>query len=167
MKPTPTGEVVSTEQGRDLVLERTFRAPIEDVWASITEPERTARWLGPWKGEGAPGRTVELTMSAEDGAPPAAVRIEACAPPRHLRVAMDDAAGSWRLEAELTEADGITTLRLTHHLDDSADPASTGPGWEYYLDRLLAARDGTSMPDWDDYYPAQKAYYAEAGARIL
>jgi uncharacterized protein YndB with AHSA1/START domain len=55
MKPTPTGRVVSTAQGRDLVLERTFRAPIEDVWASITEPERTARWLGPWEGEGAPG----------------------------------------------------------------------------------------------------------------
>jgi hypothetical protein len=68
------------------------------------------------------------------------------------------------LEAELTESDGITTLRLTHHLDDSADPASTGPGWEYYLDRLVAARDGTPMPEWDDYYPAQKAYYEEAGA---
>jgi uncharacterized protein YndB with AHSA1/START domain len=126
MNPTPTGRVVSTGQGRDLVLERTFRAPIEDVWASLTEPKRTARWLGPWKGDGAPGRTVELTMSAEGDAPAAAVHIEACQPPRHLRVAMDDAAGAWRLEAELTEADGITTLRLTHHLDDSADPASTG-----------------------------------------
>jgi uncharacterized protein YndB with AHSA1/START domain len=79
MKPTPTGRVVSTAQGRNLVLERTFRAPIEDVWASITEPERTARWLG---------------HGAEDGAPAAAVHIEACEPPRHLQVAMDDAAGT-------------------------------------------------------------------------
>jgi hypothetical protein len=77
---------------------------------------------------------------------------------------MDDAAGSWRLEAELTESDGITTLRLTHHLDDLADPASTGPGWEYYLDRLVGARDGAPMPEWDDYYPAQRGYYEEAAA---
>jgi uncharacterized protein YndB with AHSA1/START domain len=161
MKPTPTGRLVSTALGRDLVLERTFRAPIDDVWASLTEPERTARWLGPWKGEGAPGRTVELTMSAEDGAPAAAVRIDACEPPRHLRVLMDDATGTWRLEAGLTESDGITTLRLTHHLDDSADPASTGPGWEYYLDRLVAARDGTAMPEWAESGPFAGLRYVE------
>jgi hypothetical protein len=94
------------------------------------------------------------------------VHIEACEPPRHLLVAMDDPAGTWRLEAELIESDGVTTLRLTHHLDDSADPGSTGPDWEYYLDRLVAARDGTPMPEWDDYYPAQKAYYEEAGAEL-
>jgi uncharacterized protein YndB with AHSA1/START domain len=164
MKPTPSGRVVPTADGRDLVLERTFRAPIEDVWASITESERTARWLGPWTGEGAAGKTVELTMSAEEGAPAAAVHIEACDPPHHLRVAMDD-AGAWRLEAHLTEADEITTLRLTHHLDDSADPASIGPGWEYYLDRLVASRDDAAMPVWDDYYAAQKAYYEAGGAQ--
>jgi uncharacterized protein YndB with AHSA1/START domain len=165
MKPIPSGRLVSTGDGRDLVLQRTFRAPIEDIWASITESERTARWLGPWTGEGAPGGTVELTLSAEDGAPVAAVHIEACEPPHHLRVAMDDAAGSWRLAADLTEAGGLTTLRLTHHLDEAADPGSTGPGWEYYLDRLTAARDRAPMPDWDDYYPAQKAYYEAGGAQ--
>ena len=26
----------------------TFRAPIEDVWAAVTEPERLARWIGTW-----------------------------------------------------------------------------------------------------------------------
>jgi uncharacterized protein YndB with AHSA1/START domain len=141
MKPIPSGRLVSTGDGRDLVLQRTFRAPIEDIWASITESERTARWLGPWTGEGAPGGTVELTLSAEDGAPVAAVHIEACEPPHHLRVAMDDAAGSWRLAADLTEAGGLTTLRLTHHLDEAADPGSTGPGWE-----LLGPPHGRTRP---------------------
>jgi uncharacterized protein YndB with AHSA1/START domain len=165
MKPRPSGRVVPTADGRDLVLERTFRAPIENVWASITESERTARWIGPWTGVGAAGNTVELTMTAEEGASATAVHIDACDPPHHLRVTTDDAAGSWRLEAHLTQAGGITTLRFTHHLDDSADPGSIGPGWEYYLDRLVASRDDAAMPEWDDYYPAQKAYYEEAAAQ--
>lgn len=36
-----------------------------------------------------------------------------------------------------------------------------GPGWEYYLDMLVAARDGAPKPDFDDYYPTMKSYFAE------
>jgi uncharacterized protein YndB with AHSA1/START domain len=164
MKPTPSGRVVQTERGSDLVLERVFRAAIEDLWASITEPERTARWIGPWAGRGAPGETVELTLSFEDGASPSQVLIEACQPPRRLLVTTDDAGGSWRLEAELIETGGVTTLVFTHHGIDEADAASVGPGWEYYLDLLVAAREGGPEPDFDDYYPAQSAHF-EAAAR--
>lgn len=165
MTPRPSGRLVPTATGRDLVLERTFRAPIDDVWASITEPERTARWFGPWTGRGAPGETVELTMSFEEGADPSKVLIKACEPPRRLVVETYDAAGTWLLEAELSEADGVTTLVFTHHLPDDADPGSVGPGWEYYLDLLVAARDGGPALEWDDYYPAQKGYYEALGAR--
>jgi len=38
MSPTPTGRLI----GDDLVLTRTFRASIDDVWASLTDPARTA-----------------------------------------------------------------------------------------------------------------------------
>jgi hypothetical protein len=69
MNPTPTGRLVRTPEGRDLVITRTFRAPIEDVWASITEPERTARWFGPWSGEAGPGKTIRYTMAFEEGGP--------------------------------------------------------------------------------------------------
>ena len=41
MSPTPTGRLF----GNDLVLTRTFRAPVSDVWASLTDPERTVRRL--------------------------------------------------------------------------------------------------------------------------
>ena len=165
MTPRPSGRLVRTATGRDLVLERTFRAPIDDVWASITEPERTARWFGPWTGRGAPGETVELTMSFEEGADPSKVLIKACEPPRRLVVETYDAAGTWLLEAELSEADGVTTLVFTHHLPDDADAGNVGPGWEYYLDLLVASRDGEAAPEWDDYYPAQKGYYEALGAR--
>ena len=43
--PIPSGRLV----GNDLHLVRTFRASIEDVWKSFTDPESTARWFGPWR----------------------------------------------------------------------------------------------------------------------
>ncbi len=64
---TPTGRIIRTPAGRDLVLTRTFRAPIEDVWASITEPERTARWFCSWTGDAAPGRSVTFRLVLEEG----------------------------------------------------------------------------------------------------
>lgn len=159
MNPTPSGRLVRTPEGRDLVLVRTFRAPIDDVWASITEPERTARWFGRWSGEPGPGRTIQVTMGFEQGTEPTSVTIDACEPPRHLAVRTMDAYGSWRLEAHLSEAAGVTELRFTHHLDPQVNVGEVGPGWEYYLDNLAASRDGTPLPDFNDYYPAQKEYY--------
>jgi hypothetical protein len=34
-----------------------------------------------------------------------------------------------------------------------------GPGWEYYLDMLVASREDLPTPSFDDYYPAMKPYY--------
>src|SRR5690606_19765777 len=146
---------------RDLALIRTFRAPIEDVWASITESERTARWFASWSGDAGPGRVIRYRMAFEDDAPEADMTIEACEPPRHLAVSAADEYGTWRLEAWLSEHDGTTELRFVHHLDVDANAAEVGPGWEYYLDRLVASRADAPPPDFDDYYPAQSAYYEQ------
>lgn len=159
MNPTPTGRIFRTPEGRDLVIVRTFRAPIEDVWASITEPERTARWFGPWTGEPGPGRKIRYRMAFEQGDAEMEMTIVACEPPRHLAVSSVDDWGSWHLEAHLAEAGGITELRFTHHLDDKTNVGDVGPGWEYYLDNLVASRLDAPLPDFADYYPSQKEYY--------
>lgn len=166
MIPTPSGRLVRTPAGRDLVLVRTFRAPIEDVWASITESERTARWYGSWTGEPGPGRTIQVTMGFEAGTEPQAMRIDACEAPRHLALSSESEHGNWRLEAHLTEAAGVTEMRFTHHLDEGMNVGDMGPGWEYYLDMLAASRERGPLPKWDDYYPAQKAYYLEQDAQL-
>ena len=145
--------LIDTPDGRDLVLTRSFRAPIEDVWASVTEPDRTERWFGRWTGDGRPGGTVTVTLGFEDGAPGMEMQVVACEPPRRLAVAAEDDHGSWRLELELAERDGTTELRFTHHLDDGTDPGSVTAGWEYYLDLLVAARTGGPQPSFDDYWP--------------
>ena len=159
MTNPPFGRLFPTADGRDLVLSRTFRAPIEDVWASVTESDRTARWFGPWEGDAAPGRTIKMQMAYEDQAPWMDVRIDACDPPRRLAVSATDEHGSWRLELLLEHADGRTELRLVHHLDTNDQIGEMGPGWEYYLDMLVASRDGSPTPSFDDYYPAMKPYY--------
>jgi len=161
--PRPTGRLLTTEARRDLVMTRTFPSPIEDVWASITEPERTARWFASWTGEPGVGRTIRFRMTHEEGMPENDMTIDACEPPRHLAVSAVDDYGTWRLEATLVEEEGTTVLTFVHHLDDAADVGSIGPGWEYYLDMLVAAHAGDPLPDFGDYDPAQKAHYEALG----
>jgi uncharacterized protein YndB with AHSA1/START domain len=158
MSLEPSGRLIATGVGRDLVLSRTFAAGIEDVWASITEPERTARWIASWTDEAGPGKTIKTRWLFEEGAPESEMLIEACEPPRRLAVRTDDEYGLWRLEASLEQAGELTTLELVHHLDERAEPRSIGPGWEYYLDMLGASRAGNPLPEYDDYLVLQPHY---------
>ncbi|MEV4537588.1 SRPBCC family protein [Asanoa sp. NPDC049518] len=151
MSPTPTGRLF----GNDLVLTRTFRAPVSDVWASLTEPERTARWFGPWKGAAAPGSTIEVQLVQEEGQPWMDFTIEACEPPSRLALTADD----WHLDLVLAEDGGVTELRFTQHLTDPEGVGSIGPGWEFYLDALVASREDRPLPSFDDYYPAMKDHF--------
>lgn len=162
MKLAPTGRILSTVDGRDLALERVYRAPIEDVWASITESERTARWFGSWTGDARPGGIIHVNMLFEEGDNVSTVRIVDCDAPTYLALnTMNDEYGDWRLEVRLSESDGVTTLVLIHHLDDGIPVEYVGPGWEYYLDMLTATRDNLPLPNFDDYLEAQQTYYAE------
>lgn len=159
MSSPPTGRLFPTSDGHDLVVTRTFRAPAEDVWASVTEPDRTARWYGPWEGDAAPGRTIKVQMAFEDGEPWFDMRIDACEPPRRLALSSTDDSGIWRVELLLSEQAGRTELQFVHHLETPDGVGDFGPGWEYYLDLLVASRDGSPRPSFDDYYPAMKPYY--------
>jgi uncharacterized protein YndB with AHSA1/START domain len=162
MTNPPVGRLVPTADGHALNLSRTFRAPIEDVWASVTEPDRTARWFGAWKGDAAPGRMIKVQMGFEDQSPWLDKRIVACDPPR--RLALSDESGGMRMELLLSHADGLTELQLVHHLDPGDETGAYGPGWEYYLDMLVAARDDLPLPNFDAYY-TMTPYYESLPAR--
>jgi uncharacterized protein YndB with AHSA1/START domain len=152
MSPTPTGRLF----GNDLVLTRTFHAPVADVWASLTDPERTARWFGPWKGDAAPGHTIQIQMVHEEGQPWMDMTIDACEPPRRLALS---SVHDWHLEMVLAESGGVTELRFTQHLTDTKGVGEIGPGWEYYLDALVASRDSGAAPQFDDYYPSMQQHF--------
>jgi uncharacterized protein YndB with AHSA1/START domain len=160
-QPAATGRKDTREQGW-LVFSRTFRAPVEDVWAAVTDPARLSRWIGTWTGDPASG-AVEFRMTAEgEDVPAETARIEACSPPRLLSVTTIDSEGNaWRMRLELAEGDGVTTLDFSQQLTDPELAASVGPGWDYYLDRLVAAETGREPAtiDFDDYYPALSEHY--------
>lgn len=160
--PIPTGRFV----GNDLHLVRSFRAPIEDVWKSLTDSDSTARWFGPWRwaDKAGPGNEIVYTMIQEEGAPESTARVVRCDAPRHLAITSDGPYGV-SYEISLEESAGTTTLTFVHHLTDRTMAGDFGPGWEFYLDLLAHARDGRPFRKFDEYYPAQKAYYVElAGA---
>jgi uncharacterized protein YndB with AHSA1/START domain len=155
MSPTPTGRLF----GDDLVLTRTFRAPIADVWASVTESERTARWFGPWEGDAAPGRTIKVQMIQEEGKPWMDMTVDACEPPRRLAISAGDEPERWHLELQLAETAGVTELRFIQHLTGTEGVGEVGPGWEFYLDALVSSRDNGPAPDFGDYYPSMKEHF--------
>ncbi len=160
MSPEPTGRL----RAGDLIVTRTFRAPIDDVWTSVTRSESTARWYGPW--EPAPGgddRKIRLQMAFEEGQPWLDGTIERCEPPHLLTLRTKSTYGEKVLSLKLTEAAGVTTLELVHHDVNRKAIGELGPGWEYYLDMLVAARQGAALPAFESYYPAQKAYFAALG----
>ncbi|HEX6567671.1 MAG TPA: SRPBCC family protein [Acidimicrobiales bacterium] len=160
----PTGRVETAPDARRLVIRRTFRAPIHDVWASLTEPDRFARWYGDMVGEAGPGKTVMVTMTAEREAVPQPARILECDPPNGFVVDFGDQGEPWHLSVKLAETDGVTTMTFAHTLGDDIDVTDVGPGWEFYADRLAASRDGDEMPDWDadGYLAALAPHYGAA-----
>lgn len=162
MTATPTGRVeLRPDGGCDLVVQRSVASPPDEVWATLTAPDRTARWFGMWKGEPGEGRTVHLRSGFEEGTPWNDVLIRVCRPPERLEVSMTDEAGSWVLAVTVTPAPGGSLLTLTQQLPDTAGVGDIGPGWEYYLDMFVAAHTGAALPSFDDYHPAQSAWFTD------
>lgn len=167
----PTGRRETRDFGDAVVLERRFHAPVADVWASVTESERLERWVGTWTGDPADGEVVFRMTAEGDEAPAEPLTIVECRPPHLLRAQVlvagdpaDDTQQLWHWELALDETDGVTTLTFAQSTAGAVPVSDVGPGWEYYLDRLVVHRDGGDVDtvDWSrDYYPAMKEHYAQ------
>ncbi|QLQ16921.1 MAG: SRPBCC domain-containing protein [Micropruina sp.] len=157
-----TGTIVQHAHGPHLALARCIKAPLDDVWTALTDPARLAGWIGVWHGDPASGR-VDFRMTYEGDGPATPMVIEVCQAPTRLRVTSDtgDAAFDWTLDLRLSHR-GCTELSLWQPLSEGVDVAAVGPGWDYYLDRLVAyldAGDATSVV-WSDYEGLAEEYQA-------
>jgi uncharacterized protein YndB with AHSA1/START domain len=161
---TPTGRIEQRDGQHVLVQTREFRAPIEDVWAAVTEPERLARWIGTWTGDPEAGSVqFRMLFEGEEHAGET-MTIRVCEPPRRLHLTSEVGEEVWLLNLDLTHADGVTTLTFAQPGVTAEQVSSVAPGWDYYLDRLVDTETGAdpSQRDFDrDYYPATAAYYTE------
>ncbi|SEH59786.1 MULTISPECIES: SRPBCC domain-containing protein [unclassified Leifsonia] len=159
MMPQPTGRLVRKDDGVYLVLDRMFKAPIEEVWAYFSRSPRLAEWLGEYKGTGSTG-AVKFRMTA-DGEPAEwqDVSIMECTAPHRLHADVGPAGTSHRMFVHLTEASGHTAVTFGRRLRSVVGEADDGPRWDYYLDRLVAAHDRKPMPDWHSYGPVMREHY--------
>ncbi|MFZ3454370.1 SRPBCC domain-containing protein [Arthrobacter sp. 7Tela_A1] len=161
MYPEPTGRVIrSGPDAYDLILNRPFTQSPQTIWASFTQPAEAALWFGRWDGRPGPGETVDVQMLYETNQPFGSFQLQECVPGERLRVSAEDEYGSWDLEVNLTGSAGGSAVEFIQHLEDLATVESTGPGWEFYLDRLGAVHGDGILPDFSNYYPAQGPYYA-------
>ncbi|WP_299052446.1 SRPBCC domain-containing protein [uncultured Nocardioides sp.] len=164
-----TGTATGHREHRDgadwIVLERRFATGADDVWAALTDPERMRRWIGTWTGDPAEGHVTFRMLAEGDDVPAETMWIEECDPPHRLRLRSQVPGEDevWRIEVDLVEREGGTTLRFAQDVPRPGFAESVGPGWEYYLDRLVTAETGGDVDalDFDTYYPALSGAYAD------
>ena len=165
------GRVVREGDTVLLELTRAFPEPIEAVWAALTDPTRTPGWIGTWSGDPASG-TIDFTMTAEGATDSQPVIVHECTAPSRLALEMPGPGGAWLVVVDLspgaattTGADarphgGGTALRFTQLLTAPYDASSIGPGWHYYIDRMVAVMRGQEpTTDFLAYFPATSSAY--------
>jgi uncharacterized protein YndB with AHSA1/START domain len=118
--------------------ELTIAAPAAVVWELLTTAEGLKRWVGP-EATAVPEPGGELRWVHPDGATVVGRFVELVP---HRRVVFtygweDGRMGvppeSTTVEIELTERDGVTTVRLEHHGLPPAVVDDHERGWEYFL----------------------------------
>jgi uncharacterized protein YndB with AHSA1/START domain len=168
MSRTATGRRERRDGVDWIVMERRFAAGAEDVWAALTDPDRMRRWIGTWTGDPADGHVSFLMLAEGDDVAAETMWIEERDAPHRLRLRSQVPGEDevWRIEVDLLKRDGATTLRFAQDVPRAGLAESVGPGWEYYLDRLVAAETGGNAEavDWDTYYPALSPAYADPPA---
>jgi uncharacterized protein YndB with AHSA1/START domain len=164
----PTGRIDCSADTPVLVYERILPVTIEVAWAALTESERTARWIGSWSGIAAPGNSVDVVWLAEEGTPTEAIRILRCEPPHRLALAGGpDEDAPWLMTVELHEIDDSTRLEFRQQMNNGLSPTMVGTGWEFYLDRYVAALDAADALPFEDYQVLQPHYEELEAAMAL
>lgn len=158
--PTPSGTLAEGPNGLEVQFQRTLHYAPDTVWAALTESSELSKWIGYWEGDPASG-AVNFYMTAEgDQVEPETVTIRECKKPLTLMIDTSVGEGAWQLRFTLRPDGDATVLMFAQALGNDA-LGSVGPGWEYYLDRLVAALAGNDVNaiDWDAYFPSMSAYY--------
>ncbi|MHA3682737.1 SRPBCC domain-containing protein [Leucobacter sp. HY1908] len=155
-----SGRVVVNEGRRYLQIARSLALPIDEAWQFLTESDLTERWFGPWEGDAQPGSGVRVRMRFESHEPALRVGIRACEAPNRLVLHVLDEGVDWEIAFAL-EADGDddTVLLFTQLLTERVELGEIGPGWEYYLDLLVAATEDTEEPSFEHYVVGMSAAY--------
>ena len=128
-------------------LERTFAAPVEDVWDACTVADRIVRWFLPVTGELRAGGHYQLEGNAGG-------TVRECEPPSSFTVTWEYGGSTSLLTVRLTPQENVTHLQLTHQVADddhwqTYGPGAVGVGWELALLGLAAHVAGETLSESD------------------
>jgi len=170
------GSLRSTEGKGVVRIEGRYPTAIDDLWSALTDPRRLARWYGQVEGDLRPGGEFRLYIES-DGWEGTGL-VEACEPPRRLRVTTRETDESWRkgrgahpfdeaIEATLA-TDGDQTILVIEVQGLPLDKiAFYGVGWQIHAESLAAHLAGRDRADnearWDELLPAYQDLATNVG----
>jgi uncharacterized protein YndB with AHSA1/START domain len=128
---------ITTPTDTTIVLTRSFKAPRRLVWEALTNPDKMKRWMLPPPGmtlsvcevDGRVGGTLKLAWKTAEADPVMTLHGEwtEFSPPERMvhTETMATASGETMCSLvevhELTENDGVTTMRITQTYNSKAD----------------------------------------------
>jgi uncharacterized protein YndB with AHSA1/START domain len=153
-------------------VEDRFNTDIHDLWSAITDPVRLARWWGEVEGDLRPGGEFRLVVEWEGTG-----RVEACEPPRYLRVTVRESDESYRkgrgappfdssIAATLTTDGDATILSIEVKGMELERIAYYGAGWQIHVENLAAYLAGGDRGDTEARWDALVPPYQELAAKI-
>jgi uncharacterized protein YndB with AHSA1/START domain len=156
-------------------IEDRYDTDIDDLWSALTDPGRLARWYGQVEGDLRPGGEFHLYIESDDV--DATGRVEACEPPRRLRVTTRETDESYQrgqgvppydevLEATLTP-DGDQTILVIDVRGMPLDKvAFYGAGWQIHAENLASYLGGRERGDAEARWAELVPPYQELAANI-
>ena len=153
-------------------IEDRYSTDIDDLWSAITDPSRLTRWWGEVEGDLHVGGEFRLNVEWEGTG-----RVEACEPPRRLRVTWRESDESYRKGQGVPPFDATVEATLTAQGDETDlvievrgmpldKIAFYGTGWQIHAENLityLAGQErGDNAPRWAELVPS----YQELSAKI-
>ncbi len=147
-------------------MEDRFDTDIDDVWSALTDPLRLARWMGEVSGDLRLGGEYRYRFFASGSE--GTGRVEACEPPRRLRLA-HGLGQQHELVIEVTlAARGDQTILVA---EERGMPlgllAAYGAGVQVHVEDLAAHLAGRERCDsdarWDELQPAYEDLAAKVG----
>ena len=154
------GEIKADGEGWRLTFVRRFGAPIDEVWAAITEPDRLADWLTETKIEPRVGGKIEIDFGSGEVAGGDILVFD---PPCAFEFEWEKGASIVRFELA-TEGQG-TVFTLIHSRQSAQTARGTCAGWHAQLEMLVAALRGEHV-EWDGCYAKALPLYEPMVAKI-
>jgi len=169
------GNLRSTNGTGVVRIQDRYDTDIADLWTAVTDPARLARWYGRIDGDLHLGGQFRLYVEASDIE--ATGRVEACEPPRRLRLTIRETDESYQrgqgvppydegIEVTLTAVGEQTDLTIQVSGMPLDKIAFYGVGWQIHAEHLatyLAGRErGDFEARWDELIPP----YEDLAARL-